>query len=281
LRRASQNKELVLCFQPKVQLSTGRVAGFEALLRWRHPKHGMISPVKFIPIAEETGLIVAIGTAILEEATRKIRQWQNRFPMDPPLSIAVNISRKQLLQPDFAEIVRRVLGETGIPPSSLSLEITENAIFQETVDMHQILTSLKALGVQLEVDDFGTGYSSLNRLDRYPFDAIKIDQSFVFRMGMDKRSADVIKGVVSLAKRLNLRLIAEGIENGDNAEALDTIGCAQGQGFYFSKPMEADEVEHQLEAHKSSGAWYPRKLYKWGGSRAPETQRASPPEEAV
>jgi EAL domain-containing protein (putative c-di-GMP-specific phosphodiesterase class I) len=118
-------------------------------------------------------------------------------------------------------------------------------------------------------------------LDRYPFDAIKIDQSFVFRMGMDKRSADVIRGVVSLAKRLNLGLIAEGIENGDNAEVLDMIGCTLGQGFYFSKPMEADEVERQLEMHRSSGSWHPRTLYKAGGSSAPETQRPSTPEEAA
>jgi diguanylate cyclase (GGDEF)-like protein/PAS domain S-box-containing protein len=281
LRRALENKELVLCFQPKVQLNTGGVAGFEALLRWRHPRLGMISPAKFIPIAEDTGLIVPIGVSILEEATRKIRHWQNRFPMEPPLSIAVNVSGKQLMQPDFTEVVRRVLEETGIPPSSLSLEITENVVFQENVNILQILTSLKALGVQLEVDDFGTGYSSLSRLDRYPFDAIKIDQSFVFRMGMDKRSADVIRGVVSLAKRLNLGLIAEGIENGDNAEALDMIGCAHGQGFYFSKPMEAEEVERHLEANRSSGAWHPRKLYKAGGSGAQETHKSSPPEEVA
>ena len=228
----------------------------------------MISPAKFIPIAEDTGLIVPIGISILEEATRKIRQWQNRFPLDPPLSVAVNVSGKQLMQPDFSEIVHRVLDETGIPPSSLSLEITENVVFQENVNIVQILTSLKALGVQLEVDDFGTGYSSLSRLDRYPFDAIKIDQSFVFRMGMDKRSADVIKGVVSLAKRLNLGLIAEGIENGDNAEALDMIGCGQGQGFYFSKPMEADEVERHLEANKASGALAPPQALQSRGLRS-------------
>ena len=281
LRRALQNKELVLCFQPKVQLNTGGVAGFEALVRWRHPKHGMISPAKFIPIAEETGLIVPIGTSILEEAARKIRDWQNRFPMDPPLNVAVNISEKQLLQPDFTEIVHRVLDETGIPPSSLSLEITENVMFQESAGIEKILTSLKTLGVQLEVDDFGTGYSSLSRLDRYPFDAIKIDQSFVFRMGMDKRSADVIKGVVSLAKRLNLGLIAEGIENGDNAKVLASIGCGQGQGFYFSKPMEADEVERHLETNKSAGSWRPRKLYTAGGSSAHDTLPSPTPEDAA
>jgi EAL domain-containing protein (putative c-di-GMP-specific phosphodiesterase class I) len=241
----------------------------------------MISPAKFIPIAEETGIIVTIGTAILEEATRKIRDWQSRFPMNPPLSVAVNISEKQLLQPDFTEIVHRVLDETGIPPPSLSLEITENVLFQESANIEKILTSLKTLGVQLEVDDFGTGYSSLSRLDRYPFDAIKIDQSLVFRMGMDKRSADVIKGVVSLAKRLNLSLIAEGIENGDNAEVLATIGCAQGQGFYFSKPMEADEVERHLETHKASGSWRPRKLYKARGAGAPDTPKSPTPEGAA
>jgi len=281
LRRALQNKELVLCFQPKVQLQTGGVAGFEALVRWRHPTLGMISPDKFIPIAEETGLIVPMGTAILEEAARKLRHWQNRFPMDPPLSIAVNISGKQLMHPHFTEIVRRVLEETGIPPSSLSLEITENVVYQENANIGQILTSLKALGVQLEVDDFGTGYSSLSRLGRFPFDAIKIDQSFVFRMGTDKRTADVIRGVVSLAKRLNLGLIAEGIENGDNAATLDVIGCSQGQGFYFSKPMEADEVERHLEANKSSGSWRPRTLYKAGGSSPPEAHQSSPPEDAA
>jgi EAL domain-containing protein (putative c-di-GMP-specific phosphodiesterase class I) len=201
--------------------------------------------------------------------------------MDPPLSIAVNVSGKQLMHPHFTEIVRRVLEETGIPPSSLSLEITENVVYQEDANIGQVLTSLKTLGVRLEVDDFGTGYSSLSRLERFPFDAIKIDQSFVFRMGTDKRTADVIRGVVSLAKRLNLGLIAEGIENGDNAATLDVIGCSHGQGFYFSQPMEAGEVERHLEANKSSGSWRPRPLYKAGSSSAPETHESSPPEDAA
>jgi len=281
LRRALQNKELLLYFQPKVQLNTGRVAGFEALLRWRHPKHGIISPGKVIPIAEETGLIVPIGTSILEEACRKLKQWQDHFPADPPLSMAVNISVKQLLQPDFVDVVHRVLEVTEIPPASLSLEITESVVFQETGNIEQILDSLKALGVLLEVDDFGTGYSSLNRLDRYPFDAIKIDQSFVFRMGTDKRSADVIRGVVALAKRLNIGLIAEGIENGNNAEVLDMIGCTQGQGFYFSKPMLGEEVEQQLEKHRASGAWRPREMYKAGGDHASNAEPPSVPEQGA
>ena len=251
LSRAIQNRQFVPVFQPKVELKTGKVCGFEVLLRWNHPTHGLISPSKFIPIAEETGLIVPIGTWILEEAARKLQQWQLRFPSNPPLTMAVNVSVKQLLQPDFIDTVRLVLEKTGIPPSSLSLEITESVIFIQEDRTLGVLSALKTLGVQLDVDDFGTGYSSLNRLGHYPFDGIKIDQSFVFRMGTDKRSADVINGIVSLAKMLRLGMIAEGIENGKNAEVLESMGCTQGQGFFFSKPVGAEEMERVLENLKS------------------------------
>jgi EAL domain-containing protein (putative c-di-GMP-specific phosphodiesterase class I) len=278
LRHALENSELFLSFQPKVQLNTGKVTGFEALLRWRHPKNGIVSPSKFIPIAEETGLIVGIGAWVLVEACQRLRQWQDRFAADPPLSMAVNVSVKQLVQPDFVDVVGRALKETGIPPAALSLEITESAILQGDSNIGDVLSSLKRLGVQLEVDDFGTGYSSLNRLDRYPFDSIKIDQSFVFRMGSDQRSADVIRGIVALAKRLNIGLIAEGIENSANAEVLDMIGCSHGQGFYFSKPMAGEDVEEQLEKHKESGTWHAQQTYKTGDAQPPEDKAPSPEE---
>lgn len=275
LRRALENKELALDFQPKVQLQTGCVAGFEALLRWRHPKHGLIPPAKFIPIAEETGLIVPIGTSILKEACSKLREWQDRFPADPPLNMAVNVSVKQLLQPDFVDVVRDALLDAGIPPSSLSLEITESVVLHDSSSILETLYALKRLGVQLDLDDFGTGYSSLSRLDRYPFDSIKIDKSFVFRMGNDKRSADVIRSLVAMAKRLNLGLVAEGIENSDNAEVLDMIGCAQGQGFYFSKPMSGEEVADQIEKHRTAGSWRPRQMYKADVTDAQPTGESS------
>ncbi len=260
LRQAIQNRELTPFFQPKVELKTGNVIGFEVLLRWHHPKFGEISPGKFIPIAEETGLIVPIGAWVLEQACHKIQQWQNKFTIDPPLTMAVNVSVKQLLHPEFLATVRRVLAETAIPPSSLSLEITESVVFQESANVIHILDSLKELGIHLEVDDFGTGYSSLNRLDRYPFDSIKIDRSFVARMGTDKRSEDIIQGIVSLAKMLHLGLVAEGIEDGKNAELLASIGCTHGQGYYFSKAIAANEIELELEKHQSSGTWQPGKV---------------------
>ncbi len=258
LRHAIENSEMVPVFQPKVELKSGKVVGFEVLLRWLHPKLGLIPPAKFIPIAEETGLIVPIGKWILEEATKMIKRWQDKFPSDPPLSVAVNVSVKQLLHSNFIEAVQKALADSGIPPSSLSLEITESVVFQDNASIVNILDALKALGVRLEVDDFGTGYSSLNRLDRYPFDSIKIDKSFVSRMATDKRSADVINTIVSLAKILRLGLVAEGIENGQSAEELGSIGCTHGQGFYYSKPVSADEIEWQLEKHTSS--WHPGEI---------------------
>lgn len=246
LPKAIENKELALYYQPKVRLDTGKLFGFEALLRWKHPDYGFISPLRFIPIAEETGLIISVGAWVLEETCRQLRTWQDNFPSDPPLQISLNVSVKQLDHPGFVDCVRKALQETGVPPHSLQLELTESVLLAEGEATTKILYELKDLGVGLSVDDFGTGYSSLNRLDRYPFDNIKIDQSFINRLGQDERSAKVIRSIVMLAQNLKIDVIAEGVERLEQAEQLLHLGCQSGQGYLFAKPLPVEEAESLL-----------------------------------
>lgn len=249
LPKAVENNELVLYYQPKVVLEDGRLFGFEALLRWQHPRFGFISPLRFIPIAEETGLIVPMGAWVLREACRQLRAWQSRFPLHPPLQMNVNVSVKQLAHPGFLESVREILQETGIPPGSLQLEMTESVLLAEGEATTKILCDLKNLGVGLSVDDFGTGYSSLNRLDRYPFDNLKIDRSFITRLDRDDRSANVVRSILMLAQNLKMDVIAEGVERREHVEQLLRLGCQYGQGFLFSEPIGAEQAELLLDAH--------------------------------
>jgi len=246
LPRAIEANEFTLYYQPKVRLDTGGLFGFEALIRWKHPEHGFISPVRFIPIAEETGLIIRLGAWVLETAAHQLRTWQDNFPSDPPIQISVNVSVKQLVQPGFVDSVRKTLRETGIPPQSLQLELTESVLLVEDDTATKILFELKALGVSLSVDDFGTGYSSLNRLDRYPFDNLKIDRSFILRLDQDERSSKVIRSILMLAQNLNMDVIAEGVEQPDQAEQLLRLGCHAGQGFLFAEPLPVEKAESLL-----------------------------------
>ena len=237
LRQAIARGELRLHYQPIVELSTGRVSEVEALLRWAHPRRGLVPPDAFIPLAEETGLIVPIGQWVLEEACRQARAWRRQFPGQAPLVMSVNVSARQLQQPDLVAMVSRTLRDTGLHPGNLKLEITESVAMQDAESTIGTLRGLADLGVQLAIDDFGTGYSSLAYLNRFPIDVIKIDRSFVTKLGSDGENATVVRGIIALARALDLRVTAEGIETVEQAEELSALQCEFGQGYYFGKPQ--------------------------------------------
>ena len=240
LRRALERGELRVHYQPIVRLDTGRIAGFEALARWQHPERGLILPDDFIPLAEDTGLILPIGLWVLEEACRVLRRWQDR-PGGAALRMAVNLSARQFTQPDLVERIHRVLRETGVQPGTLELEITESMILQHSAPVIETLQRLKALGVQINVDDFGTGYSSLSYLHRLPLDALKIDRSFV--SGTDSGSLQIVRTILAMAHALGVEVVSEGIETAELLDELRTLRCEYGQGFFFSRPVEAEQIE--------------------------------------
>jgi diguanylate cyclase (GGDEF)-like protein/PAS domain S-box-containing protein len=240
LRRALERGELRVFYQPIVHLQTGRITGFEALIRWQHPERGLVMPDDFIPMAEETGLILPIGLWVLEEACRTLRRWQHR-PGGEALKMAVNLSARQFSQPDLVRRIRAILTRTQINPGTLELEITESVILQNSTPVLDTLGRIKALGVQLHVDDFGTGYSSLSYLHRLPLDALKIDRSFV--SGADAGSLQIVRTIVAMAQALGVAVVTEGIETAELLDELRTLRCEYGQGFFFSRPVAAEEIE--------------------------------------
>lgn len=242
LRRAIQQEEFALHYQPKVKLPTGKIVGFEALVRWRHPERGMLPPSAFVPLAEETGLIVPIGLRVLGEACRRAKEWQERFPGVPPLVMCVNLSARQLRDPELVSDVARVLEETGLDPASLDLEITESVLVRDTEASVVVLDRLRGLGLNLIVDDFGTEYSSLSYLKRLPVNFLKIDRSFVAGIDKDAKDEAIVSSVVGLASSLGMAAIAEGVESAGQAVRLHELGCGLAQGFYFGKPRPAEEV---------------------------------------
>lgn len=240
LWQALAGNQLLLHYQPQVDLLTGTVVGIEALVRWRHPQRGMISPAEFIPVAEETGLIIPLGHWVLLTACRQARAW-----MDAGIEMgemAVNISAVQFRQPDFVQSVRRVLADTGLPAERLELEITETAVMHSADSSVTTLSELKAMGVKLAIDDFGTGYSSLAYLRRFPIDRLKIDRTFVADLESDSEAASLVASIVALGRSLGLRLVAEGVENAAQAEFLRDIACERVQGFHFYRPATADRI---------------------------------------
>lgn len=242
LRRALERQEFQLHYQPIVSLRTGLLSGFEALVRWQHPIRGIISPGEFIPIAEETGLIVPLGYWVLHSACRQMRAWQRQFPAEEPLTISVNLSGKQFLQPDLVEQIGQVLLETSLDARSLKLEITESVIMENTQSATSTLQQLKALGVQLHMDDFGTGYSSLSYLRRFPIDTLKIDRSFVSHMGVSDEDLEIVQTIVTLAHNLGMTVTAEGIETAEQLALLRAIKCEFGQGYFFDRPLDCAEA---------------------------------------
>jgi diguanylate cyclase (GGDEF)-like protein len=246
LYQALDRNQMAIYYQPKVDLRTGLVLGFEALLRWRHPVYGLIMPSAFIPIAEDTGLIVSLGNWVLREACLQLKAWQTKFPCAAPLSMNVNVSVKQLAGLQLIEAVESVLDETGIPPHTLKLEITESSLMPEIESARAVLSRLRSLHVGLKLDDFGTGYSSLSCLRTLHFDSLKIDRSFVQRLPSDLESKAIVEAILNLAHRLHMTVVAEGIENEEQRAQLVDLGCNAGQGFLFSKPVPAESAEELL-----------------------------------
>ena len=251
LQRAVDNEEFILHYQPVIELQSGAVEGFEALLRWNHPTRGMVPPLDFIPLAEETGLIVPIGRWVLQEATIQAKDLQDRYPTTPPLSMAVNLSARQLQRPELVGEVSDILVRTQLDPDSLVLEITESVMMEDMELSIQRLAELKKLGVRLAVDDFGTGYSSLNYIRRFPVDILKVDKSFVDGVNEGGEESALTAAIIELAGILKLRPVAEGIERADQLERLLDLKCDLGQGFYFAKPLPLAGVDELLTARSS------------------------------
>jgi diguanylate cyclase (GGDEF)-like protein/PAS domain S-box-containing protein len=245
LQRTRVCEEYRVHYQPVVSLETGQVTGFEALVRWQHPERGLIYPDEFISVAEETGLIVPLDRWVLREACRQTVQWQKRFP---GLTISVNLSPKQFLHADLVWEVERVLAETGLAASSLKLEITESVLMSNGETVQQSLTKIRALGVELYLDDFGTGYSSLSYLHRFPIDVLKIDRSFVCRIGAEGENSEIARAIVTLAHGMGLGVIAEGIETSEQLAELRSLSCKYGQGNLFSSPVDAGEAEKLVKS---------------------------------
>jgi predicted signal transduction protein with EAL and GGDEF domain len=248
LRQAESRGELLIHYQPIVSLRNGCLTGFEALIRWQRPGFGLVPPLEFIPVAEETGLIVPIGSWVLREACSQMRGWQLLFPSEPALTIAVNFSAKQFIQPNLVEQVKQVLGETHLDPGSLKIEFTESVAMQDAERTTRILSELKALGLGTSIDDFGTGYSSLSYLIRLPLDILKLDRSFVSRMDKNKESRQIVHTIISLADNLGMDVVAEGIETVEQADELKLLGCQYAQGYFFSKPINKGSVEALLKS---------------------------------
>ena len=247
MRRAIEREEFRVYYQPIVSLSDVQTVGFEALVRWEHPQRGLVSPADFIPIAEETGLIVPIGGWVLEEACRQMRAWQTGGLLDRPLMLSVNVSARQFQGKDLVESIGAVLERTGFDPMNLKLELTESLMMQDVERTIQRLHELKKLSIQIGLDDFGTGYSSLAYLRRFPINLLKIDRSFVGRLGMDPNDDAIVRSIVRLAVDLGMQVVAEGIETVDQLVMLQDLGCTYGQGYYFSRPVPAHQA-HQLIA---------------------------------
>jgi diguanylate cyclase (GGDEF)-like protein len=243
LRWAVERGELFIQYQPIVSLDTGALRGFEALVRWQHPERGLILPAKFIPLAEETGLIIPIGRWVLGEACRQMRQWQQLSPTDAPLPINVNLSGRQFMQPDLLEQIREILRETGLDPRSLKLEITESVVMEDIDTATRTLEQLRALGVELGIDDFGTGYSSLSYLQRFPVGTLKIDRSFISRITESDGTAEIVRTIMKLAQTLGMEVVAEGVETERQRAQLKALECEFGQGYYFSRPMDREAAE--------------------------------------
>jgi diguanylate cyclase (GGDEF)-like protein/PAS domain S-box-containing protein len=243
LRRACERDELFVDYQPIVSLQSRTLIGFEALVRWDHPEFGLVPPKEFIPVAEETGLILTIGQRVLESACRQAREWQETFPASPPLFVSVNLSVKQFNQPGLVEDIANLLAESQLPPRCLKLEITES-VFSDNIEAAVgLLTQLRELGVQLSIDDFGTGYSSLSYLQRFPIDTLKIDRSFVTQMMENEENLAIVRTIVALAQNLGMDVVAEGVETEDQLKLLRKLECENGQGYLFSTPLGGQQLD--------------------------------------
>jgi diguanylate cyclase (GGDEF)-like protein/PAS domain S-box-containing protein len=254
LRYALERHEFRNFYQPIISLESGRIAGFEALLRWQHPTRGLLEPKEFIPVAEETGMIRELGWWNLSEACRQIAAWRKAEPGYADLTISVNLSVKQFLQPHFAENIEELLGQLSLPAEVLKLELTESSIMTDPIGAVSLLSQIKALGIRLAIDDFGTGYSSLSYLQRFPLDTLKIDRSFTSAMGNGgQEESMIVRTIMPLAQNLGMDVVAEGVETDHQVALLRELHCKYAQGFFFSKPITADDAERLLKASRVLG----------------------------
>ena len=241
LRIALERQEFYLNYQPVIALDTGKIEGFEALIRWNHPKKGFISPAKFIPIAEQTNLILPLGMWILNSACLQIRQWQDLLQgKNLDFTVSINISGKQFEQEDFIDQLDRIIAETGIEIKHLKLEITETLLMNNTENADRVFNQLRQRNIQLAIDDFGTGYSSLSYLDRFPVDTLKVDRSFVSRLNKANQTSTIVKATLDLAHNLGFDVVAEGVETQQQAQQLREWGCEFAQGYFYAKPLDRE-----------------------------------------
>jgi diguanylate cyclase (GGDEF)-like protein/PAS domain S-box-containing protein len=247
LRKAIDGDQFRVYYQPEVSLATGRVVGYEALVRWDHPQRGIVMPGEFLPVAEETGLMVPIGKWVMREACRQMAEWHRKFPQQPQLTISVNASSRELADPDLVPNVARILRDTGLDPGRLRIEVTESSIVENQDLTGSTLRRLQEIGVSLEIDDFGTGYSSLSRLHEYPFSTVKIDRSFIKDLETDPESQHLVETIMRLAQGLGLGVVAEGIETREQLAKLTALGCGYGQGYYFSRPADSSSTQTTIQ----------------------------------
>jgi EAL domain-containing protein (putative c-di-GMP-specific phosphodiesterase class I) len=238
--------------QPIVSLRDSRIVGFEALVRWQRPDFGLVLPVSFLPAAEETGLILPIGNWVLQEACRQVQAWNQQFPSDRPFTVAVNISAKQFAQSTLVGEVERTLKQTGLAPSTLKLELTETVAMRDPERTPRILGELEALGVRFSMDDFGTAYSSFRYLRDFPLDTLKIDRCFISEMGSRGEDREIVRTIITLGHNLGMELIAEGVQTINEARVLEALGCEYAQGYFFSKPIDSNQVRRILMTSKES-----------------------------
>jgi diguanylate cyclase (GGDEF)-like protein/PAS domain S-box-containing protein len=249
-----EEKQFVLHYQPVVMLESGAVHSLEALVRWNHPRRGMLYPAEFIGIAEQSGMIVELGRWVLQQATRDARRWQVHYPSTPPMQISVNISGRQLQNRDLISDVMDATDAAGLDPQSLILELTESVLMADTEPVARVLQELRSRGIRLALDDFGTGYSSLGHLRDFPVDSLKMDRSFVAGIGNGLADGAILRAIIGLANSLGLMTVGEGIERPEQLAALNAMGCHAGQGFYLSKPLEHDAMDDLLASCLESGS---------------------------
>ena len=250
LRKALDQAQFRVYYQPIVSLQTGKITGFEALTRWQRPE-GILAPIAFIAVAEETGLIIPMNRQLLREACQHLRSWQSEFPSDSPLTMSVNITSREFVQPDLVSEIRKSLDQTGVDPGCLQLEIIETIAMGDAEKSGHVLAQLKALGVRLSIDDFGTGYSSLSRLRRIPVDTLKIDRAFISNMDTDPENREIVRAIIVLAHNLGLKVVAEGTEKQEHIDLLKQFNCEMAQGYLFSRPADDQAMLKLLASNRS------------------------------